>query len=231
MVLPAPTKLRQPKSRQPKPLPRPQGVLLAGFDAFGGHACNPSGLATAALHGVTIAGQRVTALLLPTVFGDALPRLLRAVTEQRPALVIATGMAQGRSAVSIERIAINLCDAALPDNAGVQANGTPVVPGAPAAYFSGLPAKDMAQAVRDAGIPAEISLSAGSFVCNQVFYGLLHALARRRAFKGIQGGFIHLPCLPAQAAAGQFGLALEGQVRGLRIAVQVCLSKEPSLAD
>lgn len=223
--MPAPAKARQRKSQI-----EPQGVLLAGFDAFGGHTQNPSGLAAAALHGEFISGQRVSALLLPTVFGQSLQILLQTALAQRPALVIATGMAQGRGAVSVERVAINLCDATLPDNAGVQAQGSPVVVGAPSAYFSGLPVKSIAAAVQQAGIPAEISLSAGSYVCNHVFYGLLHALARRRTFKGVQGGFIHLPCLPEQAVGTQPSLALAEQVRALRIAVQVCLDERPAFA-
>jgi pyroglutamyl-peptidase len=229
MVMPASAKPRQPKSPLSPPL-APHGVLLAGFDAFGGFTQNPSGLATAALHGEMIAGHRVMALLLPTVFGQSLEMLLKAVAAERPALVIATGMAQGRGAVSIERVAINLCDATLPDNAGVQAQGSPVVAGAPAAYFSNLPIKSIALAVQRAGIPAEISLSAGSYVCNHVFYGLLHALTRRRSLHGIQGGFIHLPCLPEQAASAQPSLALAEQVRALRIAVQVCVNEEPPSA-
>ncbi|MGY8902955.1 MAG: pyroglutamyl-peptidase I [Burkholderiales bacterium] len=200
-------------------------VVLAGFDAFGGESLNPSGLAVQALGGQVIAGHRIASLLLPTVFDAALPRLLAALERSRPVLVIAVGLAQGRGAIAIERIAINLQDARIPDNAGTQPYDTAVVPGAPAAYFSSLPVKAVWQALLQAGLPADISHSAGTFVCNHVFFGLMHALANKRKhwLRHTRGGFIHLPALPEQAAVGQFGMPLDEQVRGLRVAVLAAL--------
>lgn len=204
---------------------RPPPVLLAGFDAFGGELRNPSGLAVQALDGQVVAGHQVQGVLLPTVFAAALPRLLAALERSRPALVMVVGLAQGRSAISIERIAVNLQDARIPDNAGTQPCDQPVRLGAPAAYFSSLPVKAMQQALWQAGLPAELSHSAGTFVCNHVFFGLMHALAnkRKRWLRSTRGGFIHVPALPEQAAAGQPGMALSEQVRGLQIALQAAL--------
>jgi pyroglutamyl-peptidase len=119
--------------------------------------------------------------------------------------------------LSIERVAINLNDARIPDNLGEQPIDTPVVPGGPAAYFSTLPIKAMVRALREAGIPASVSQTAGTFVCNQVFYNLQHLLAG----SAVRSGFIHVPALPeqaARAAPGQPSMALAVQVDGLRIA-------------
>lgn len=200
-------------------------VVLAGFDAFAGEPLNPSGLAALALDGHTIAGHCIQGVLLPTVFDAALPQLLQALESHRPALVIAVGLAQGRSDISLERIAINWQDARIPDNAGAQPCDTAVVPGAPAAYFSSLPVKAIEQALREAGLPAGVSHSAGTFVCNHVFFGLMHALANKRRLwlRLVRGGFIHLPALPEQAPAGQLGLALTEQVRALHIAINTAL--------
>lgn len=176
---------------------KPPTVLLTGFDPFGGAARNPSWLAAHALQGRSIAGHRVIAAQLPTVFGSSLGELAGLLKQHRPALVLCLGLAGGRNALSLERVAINLNDARMADNAGEQPIDSAVVPGGPAAYFSSLPIKAMLQALQQAGIAAELSQSAGTFVCNQVFYGLMQALAAR---PGVVGGFIHLPPMPEQAA-------------------------------
>lgn len=172
-------------------------LLITGFEPFDGEAVNPSWAVAQALHGQVIAGARVAAVQLPCVFAQALPSLQAALDRQRPAWVLALGLAGSRSAVSVERVAVNLVDARIPDNAGAQPVDEPVVAGGPAAFFTGLPAKAIVAALRQAGWPAELSHSAGSFVCNQVFYGLMQALAAR---PGVVGGFIHLPPMPEQAA-------------------------------
>ena len=123
--------------------------------------------------------------------------------------------------MSIERVALNLSDAAIADNAGEQPGNLPVMPGQPTAYFTNLPVHAMQQAVQNAGVPAELSLSAGSFVCNHVFYGLMHALATEPALLGVRGGFIHVPYLPSQ---GVPSLALADTVRGLRAALACALA-------
>ena len=195
-------------------------MLITGFDAFGGESINPSWLASKALHGRMILGHRVTAAQLPTVFDESL-RVLRALLKlHQPALVICVGQAGGRSALSLERVAININDARIADNAGAQPVDTPVVPGAPTAYFSSLPIKAMLLALQTEGIPAEVSQTAGTFVCNHVFYGLMHALATQRGLKRSRGGFIHVPWLPEQ---GTPSLPLEAITRGLKLAVRTAL--------
>jgi len=154
-------------------------VLLTGFDAFGGQAVNPSWLAVQALHGRRIAGHRVVAAQLPTAFGTAPQQLQALMQVHRPALVICVGQAGGRSALSLERVAINLIDARIADNTMAQPVDEPVVAGAPAAYFSTLPLKAMLAALQREGLAAEVSQTAGTFVCNQVFYALMHQLASR----------------------------------------------------
>lgn len=199
-------------------LPR---VLLTGFEPFGGEAINPSWEAVRALRGEVIAGHRVEVLCLPVVFGAALNPLRAALRRHKPNLVIAVGLAASRSALSVERIAINVDDARIADNAGAQPVDQPVVQGGPAAYFARLPVKAIRQAWLEAGLPAEVSQSAGTFVCNHVFYALLHALRRRPA---VRAGFIHVPPLPEQAPPGVRGLPLEQIVEGLRIAVATALA-------
>jgi pyroglutamyl-peptidase len=200
-------------------------ILLAAFEPFGGEAVNPAWEAVHALHGRRIAGHRVVARRLPVEFGASLRVLRAALREARPRLVLAVGQAGGRAAVSIERVAINVDDARIPDNAGRQPVDEPVVPGGPAAYFSTLPVKAMLVALREAGIPAEVSQTAGTYVCNHVFYGLMHALRRRR---GVPAGFIHVPWSQEQAAAHAPapGLATETVVEALRIALRVAATRE-----
>lgn len=192
----------------------PPRLLLTGFETFGGEAINPSWEVARALHGRQIGGAQVVAEQLPCVFAQSLPALRAALRRHRPQWVVALGLAGSRSAISLERVAVNLCDARIADNAGAQPAGTPVVAGGPAAYFTRLPVKALTQRLQAAGLPAELSLSAGSFVCNQVMYGLLHALRRR---PDVPAGFIHLPPLPAQAGAhpGSRVMGLDDQVRGI----------------
>ncbi len=178
-------------------MPRPF-ILLTGFEPFGGESVNPSWQVAQALHGETIAGVRVQSLCLPCAFGDALGVLGAALVRQRPGLVLALGQASGRSDFSVERIAINVDDARIPCNAGRRPIDEPVVRAGPVAYFATLPIKAIVAALREAGLPAAVSQSAGTYVCNHVFYGLMHALRRR---PGVRAGFMHLPLLPEQAAA------------------------------
>ena len=128
------------------------------------------------------------------------------------ALVACTGLAGGRKELSLERVAINVDDARIPDNAGRQPIDLPVVAGGPDAYFTTLPIKAIQAALRGAGIPSEVSQTAGTFVCNHVFYGLMHALRRQ---PGVRGGFIHVP------PAGRSGMPRDAIIEGLRIALRV----------
>jgi pyroglutamyl-peptidase len=195
-------------------------VLVTGFDPFGGQRVNPSWQAVQALHDSRIAGHRVVGAELPTVFVKCLQAMRGLLRQHRPTLVICTGQAGGRTAISLERVAINVDDARIADNAGAQPVDRAVVPQGPAAYFTGLPIKAMLQAMLDAGINAEVSQTAGTFVCNHLFYGLMHELASEPAWRGVRGGFIHVPWLPEQ---GQPSMRREEIVRGLQVAIECAL--------
>lgn len=198
-------------------------VLITGFEPFGGDTVNPSWEVARALDLQAIGGATLQARCLPTSFGRAPVVLAEALAVVRPGLVLALGLAGGRSEISIERLAINLIDARIADNAGERPQDVPVVPGGPAAYFSTLPVKAMRDGLRAAGYPAGLSLSAGAFVCNQVFFELQHRLAG----SGARSGFIHLPALPEQAARSQTAMpsmGLAAQVDAIRLAVALALS-------
>jgi len=198
-----------------------QRILLTGFEPFGGDAINPSWLVAQALHGQQIGGATVHALQLPCVFGRALTELQAALERQRPQLVLALGLAAGRAEMSVERVAINVDDARMPDNAGASPIDQPVVARAPAAYFSTLPIKAMVHAMRAAGVPAAVSQTAGTFVCNHVFFGLMHLLRRRRV---VRAGFMHVPLLAAQSGpAHTAGLGLDTQCRGVQVALETAM--------
>lgn len=200
-------------------------VLVTGFEPFGGSPLNPSRDAIAALHGRELAGHRIVGGELPTAFGASLRRLQALLEEHRPRLVVCTGQAGGRAALSLERVAINVIDARIPDNAGAQPVDRPVVPGGPAAYFTSLPIKAMLAALQAASVRAEVSQTAGTFVCNEAFYGLMHLLAQP-AWQGVRGGFVHLPWLPAQ---GQPALPLAEMVQGLELAIACALTTRDDL--
>ncbi|AZE79540.1 pyroglutamyl-peptidase I [Pseudomonas synxantha] len=185
-----------------------QTVLLTGFEPFDNDLVNPSWEAARQLDGVQVVeGVQIVARCLPCAFATAGAYLAQLISELSPVMVIATGLAPGRSEMSIERVAININDARIPDNLGQQPIDTAVVVDGPAAYFSTLPIKAMVKALREAGVAAAVSQTAGTFVCNQVFYLLQHRLAGT----GVRSGFVHVPSLPP---AGQPSL-----VEGLRLAV------------
>jgi pyroglutamyl-peptidase len=166
------------------------------------------------------------AVQLPCVFGRAVEQLELALQQWQPQLVLALGLAGGRSEVSLERVAINLDDARIADNAGQQPIDSAVVSGAPAAYFSTLPLKAMVRDLRAAGLPGAVSNTAGTFVCNHVFYALMHRLASDPAWAQTRGGFIHLPYLPEQAARhpGAPSIALATQVQALQVLMHTALA-------
>jgi pyroglutamyl-peptidase len=192
-------------------------VLVTGFEPFGGETVNPSAEIARQLHGAEIAGHRVEGVLLPCVFGESLAELRQHLRRVRPALVVCVGQAGGRAEITPERVAINVDDARIADNAGRQPVDRPVVRGGPAAYWSTLPIKAIVAALRARGLPAAVSQTAGTYVCNHVFYGLMHALRRRR---GVRGGFIHVPFLPAQ---GRPSLPLETMIQGVELAIATAL--------
>jgi pyroglutamyl-peptidase len=194
-------------------------VLLTAFEPFDGEDINPSLEIALRLEASVIVGHRVAVQVLPVAFAHTASALRDVMHREQPDLVIALGQAGGCSALSLERVAINLIDARIADNAGAQPIDTPVVSGGPAAYFSTLPIKAMGRALYENGIPAQLSFSAGSFVCNQVFYLLMHEVATQRLTA--RAGFMHVPYLPIQAAAqeGAPSMALETMIAGVRCAI------------
>jgi len=203
-------------------------ILLTGFEPFGGGSVNPSWLVAQHLAGVDLAGEQLQAVQLPCVFGLSAQRLVQALAQHQPDVVLALGLAQGREGISIERVAINVDDARIPDNAGQQPIDTPVVSGGPAAYFSTLPIKRLAQGLQQAGHAAHISQTAGTFVCNHVFYALQHHLHGQ----GVMSGFVHLPALPEQAARAADPrpphMALSDQVAALQQVLALCVERRAS---
>ena len=199
-------------------------VLLTGFEPFDQDTLNPSWEAVRLLDETLINDDvRIVARQLPCVFSQA-PAHLHALIERfTPQMVIAVGLGPGRSDIALERVAINLIDARIPDNQGEQPIDVPVAAEGPTAYFSTLPIKAMVAALRAAGIPATVSHTAGTFVCNQVFYSLQHTLAGST----VRSGFIHVPLLTEQvalAASAQPSMSQETLVKGLRVAVSAALN-------
>ena len=192
-------------------------ILVTGFDPFGGQAINPSWIAVQALDGLEFDGYRVSAAQLPTQFGHSLVALDELIAAHRPSLVVCTGQAGGRSAISLERVAINVNDARIPDNLGLQPIDTAVIEGGPVGYFTTLPIKAMLAAMLEQGIRAEVSQTAGTFVCNHVFYGLMHKLATDPACEGVRGGLVHVPWLPQQ---GHPSMTPEQVSMGLEVALR-----------
>ena len=203
-------------------------ILVTGFEPFGGDSVNPSWLVAQHLSRASIAGAQLQALQLPCAFGLSAQVLAQALVQHQPDVVLALGLAQGREGISIERVAINVDDARIADNAGHQPIDTPVVPGGPAAYFSTLPIKRLAQGLQQAGHPAHVSQTAGTFVCNHVFYALQHHLHGKR----VMSGFVHLPALPEQAArAGRPtppSMALAAQVAAVQCLLELCVDHRAS---
>lgn len=204
-------------------------ILLTGFEPFGGERVNPSREIVLALDGETIDTHRVVGAVLPVAFAPTLPLLEALLDEHRPQLVLALGQAGGRGELSLERVAINLIDARIADNDGMQPVDLCIVEDAANAYFSTLPLKAMLARLRTVGIPAALSFSAGSFVCNQVFYALAHLCATRHP--QVRHGFLHVPWLPEQAAhhPGQPSMALETMLAGVRAALDCALTTRHDL--
>ena len=195
-------------------------ILVTGFEPFGGETVNPAWEAVSRLPAET-GGAEIVKLQVPTMFGRAPEAVLREVERVRPDFVVSVGQAAGRTAITPERIAINCEEASIPDNAGFQPAGGPVVEGGPDGYFSLLPVQEMAAAIQAAGLPGKVSNTAGTYVCNHLMYHILHACHTR--YPGMRSGFIHVPCIPEQQAGHPewFALPLEEIVRGLTAALEV----------
>ena len=189
-------------------------VLLTGFEPFGKATLNPSGEIIR-----QISGDNIVTAILPVAYAQSAERLLALIAEHNPDVVICLGQAEGRTHITPERIAINLDDARLADNEGVIRNDVPIVVGGPVAYESTLPIKEFVKAVNDAGVPAAISLSAGAFLCNHIFY------VAQDHFKGtkVRSGFVHVPLMDEQAAEfpGLPTMQLAQMVKAVRIMLEV----------
>jgi len=164
--------------------------LVTGFDPFGGDKINPAYEAVKLLPEL-ISGAEIVKEELPTVYGRCGDVLEKAIIKHNPDAVICVGQAGGRSVMSIEKVAVNLAEARIPDNDKQQPSDQPIIEGGPAAYFSTLPVKAMVKNIKDHGIPASISYTAGTFVCNDIMYRLLYLIEQK--FPKMRGGFIHVP--------------------------------------
>lgn len=197
-------------------------ILVTGFEPFGKEDINPSWECVKQL---AYQDQQIwiEPLLLPCVFQRSLDTLFKKINKFQPDIVLCVGQAGGQPDIALERVAINLNDAAIPDNQGNQPIDTPVIANAPAAYFSTLPCKAIVTKLHNANIPASLSLSAGSYVCNHTMFGLLHFLSEH--YPTCRGGFIHIPYLPEQGINKKpvATMSLEMMIQALNIIIQTTI--------
>jgi pyroglutamyl-peptidase len=194
-------------------------VLLTGFEPFAGTKINPSELVVNQISKMEISEMEIITAVLPVIFGESSHQLKLLIQLHKPDVVLALGLAEGRKELSLERIAINLDDARIPDNSGFSPADMPVILHGPDAYFSTLPIKEIVTAIAAAEIPVGLSLSAGTFVCNHLFYSLQHLLRDSM----VSSGFMHLPLLSEQLGdfPKQPTMELEDMVNGVLIALKV----------
>ena len=189
-------------------------VLLTGFEPFGNASLNPSGEIVK-----QISGDNIVTAILPVAYAQSAERLLALIAEHNPDVVICLGQAEGRKEITPERVAINLDDARLADNEGVLRNDVKILSDGPDAYFSTLPVKEIVEAIKAAGVPAAVSLSAGAFLCNHVFYVAQNKFAGTK----IRSGFVHVPLMDEQA--GEFPglptMPLDQMVKAVRTMLEV----------
>ena len=190
-------------------------IIVTGFDPFGGEKINPSIECVKALPGIK--GVELIRLELPTVFKESAKRLNEVINEVKPDAVLSVGQAGGRSGITMERIAINVDDARIPDNISQQPIDETIQTEGAAAYFSTLPIKRIVKAIREAGIPVEVSNSAGTFVCNHIMYQAL--FASTKAEKPFKAGFMHIPFIPEQST-DKPSLPVEESTKALQIAIE-----------
>ena len=194
-------------------------VLLTGFEPFAGATTNPSGEAVRIVASRWDGPEVLVTDVLPVTFEGAADRVSGLIAEHSPDIVLCTGLAGGCAEISVERVAVNLIDARIPDNDGAQPIDLPSVAGAPAAHFATLPAKEIARRIVDAGIPAAVSHSAGTFVCNHVFF-----TASEAAASGTRVGFLHVPWATGHGGSSDPAtLPLGDIVRAIEIAVRTSI--------
>ncbi|EMA6344908.1 pyroglutamyl-peptidase I [Bacillus cytotoxicus] len=206
-------------------------VLLTGFDPFGGEKMNPAWEVVKALHEKEGNGYKVISKQIPTVFHKSIEQLESYIDEFNPELIICIGQAGGRADITVERVAINVDDARIPDNEDYQPIDVPIIEGGPVAYWSTLPIKAIVKKLREEGIPASVSQTAGTFVCNHLFYGLMHQLATKN--KNTRGGFVHIPFLPEQASlhVNQPSMSISTIIAGIQLLIEVALQVEKDIVE
>jgi len=201
-------------------------LLLTGFEPFGGETVNPSWEIARRLDGEQFGGYQVVSRRLPVAWGEALRVMADLIESLHPDLIISLGQS-GRPEITPERVGINVSDAKSPDNAGILKTDELIAASGPVGYWSKLPIKAMVEAMQAAGVPAKVSNSAGTYLCNHVMYGTLDYLAGRAL--ETPAGFIHVPGLPEQAAPKSKGdptMGIETQVRGIRAAIEACVAAQ-----
>ena len=189
-------------------------LIITGFDPFGGETVNPSWEAVRRLPD-TVGNYRLTKLQIPTAFAVAAETVLNAAAADAPDVILCVGQAGGRDSVTPERIAVNISSARIPDNRGNQPVEEPILPGAPDGIFSTVPVAAMAEAITAASLPGKISNTAGTFVCNDTLYRLLHHFTGT----AVRAGFIHVPWLPEQAKEGAPSMELADSTAALTAAI------------
>ncbi|MCP4176294.1 MAG: pyroglutamyl-peptidase I [bacterium] len=211
-------------------------IIITGFGDWAGSSANPSKAVACALDGTTIEGVTISTVIPPSIFNKMIPFVTEAIDRISPDTVIMMGEFCGRSMITVERLAQNLIDATrydMGDDSGSRPQNTPVVSDGPAAYYTTLPIRAMTQAMRNAGVPADISDTAGTFGCNLLMYGVLHYIAQCNL--PIRAGWIHLPSLPATAALesnlGMPSMSLETQVNGLKAAISAVVTNKRDIND
>lgn len=198
-------------------------ILVTGFDPFGGEKINPA-IEAVKLLPEQIADAEIIKLEIPTIFNKSAVIVKQAIKKEKPNYVLNVGQAGGRRALTPERVAININDGSIPDNAGYQPIGEPIQADGPAAYFTQLPIKTMVQAIRQAGVPAAVSNTAGTYVCNHIFYQVQYM--RDKEFPNLKAGFIHIPFLPEQAVKNnQPSMSLDTIVTGLTAAISAIVQR------
>lgn len=202
-------------------------VLITGFEPFGGESVNPALEAVKRLEGKKLNGGEVVICQVPVTRYESIDTVVKAIEQYQPDIVITVGQAAGRAAITPERVAINVDDFRIPDNGGHQPIDEPVVQDGPDAYFTTLPIKAMTNALQKASIPCQVSNTAGTFVCNHLFYGIQHYLRD----KSVRHGFVHIPLLPEQDASGnQPTMSLDVIVEGLALLAQAAIDNESDIA-
>lgn len=203
-------------------------ILITGFDPFGGENINPALEAVKKLPS-TILGQEVIKIEIPTVFRKSLEKIEEYIQKYNPDVVISVGQAGGRFGITPERVAINMDDARIKDNEGNQPIDISIFEDGENAYFSNLPIKAMVKEMNDNGIPASVSNTAGTFVCNHVMYGILYLIDKK--YPNIRGGFIHVPYIPSQVIAkpNMPSMSIDDIAKGLELSIKAIIENSSDI--